>query len=343
MTFRSSSPDQFVPTIYAEEAYGKALTVGSSRTWSICSDSLGLWQLPLVLAPIAEGGFEAYSPYGYPGIYADPALSATQVNEKWIQTIRLLRDAEIVSLFLRFPPYAYPGSGVDSFAGLNLLDIESKSKTIEVETLDSEKVWSNMTGRARTAVRKARKLGMKAEACPASLASLGPDSAFRMLYGSTMNRLGASNNHYYGPSYYSELLTKLGDRIFMFNVFAADGKPAASAMILLDDRVVHYHLSGSDPEAARNGANNLLLWTILEWSALQGFPSVHLGGGVLPEDSLFRFKKSFGGTPRDFWTGRAVVDQDRYDDLSGLRAKALGVSVSELESNGFFPAFRVEV
>jgi hypothetical protein len=331
---------KLAPSIYAEEAYGLALTAGRDRSWSVFADSRSLWQIPVVARPILEGGFEAFSPYGYSGIYADRSLSAEQVTEHWDHTLQLLRKTGVVSLFLRFPPFEYSGLGIESFAGLNHLELELVSKTIEVATSEPDKVWSGMSGRARTAVRKALKVGMTAEVSHASQVNLGSGSAFRSLYESTMSRIGASSHHVYGDAYYSTLLSRLSDRVFVVNVTTLEGKPAASAMILLDSAVVHYHLSGSDPQAAKSGANNLLLWTILEWSARQNFHSVHLGGGLSADDSLFRFKESFGGASRDFWVGRAVTDQDRYAELASMRAESLGVTVTQLESSGFFPTFR---
>jgi hypothetical protein len=333
---------KLAPSIYAEEVYGLALTAGSDRRWSVFADTRNLWQVPIVASPILHGGFEASSPYGYPGIYADRSLSAEQVTEHWERTVQLLRADGVISLFLRFPPFEYPGLGIEAFFGLNHLELELMSKTIEVATSEPDKVWSGMSGRARTAVRKALKVRMTAEVCPASQANLGPNSAFRTLYESTMKRIGASTHHVYGDSYYSTLLSGLSDRVFVVNVTTFEGKPAASAMVLLDGDVVHYHLSGSDPQEARSGANNLLLWTILEWSARQNFQSVHLGGGLSADDNLFRFKESFGGASRDFWVGRAVIDQDRYTELATRHAESLGVTVAKLESSGFFPTFRAE-
>ncbi|MDR6555735.1 hypothetical protein J2809_000066 [Arthrobacter pascens] len=333
---------KLAPSIYAEEAYGLALTAGSDRSWSVFADSRDMWQLSVVMSPISQGGLEASSPYGYAGIYADRSLSSEQVAEHWEHTLHSLREAEVVSLFLRFPPFEYPGLGIETLLGLDSLELESMSKTIEVLTPEPDKVWSRMSGRARTAVRKALKAGMTVEVCNASQANLGSESAFRSLYQSTMSRIGASSHHVYGDSYYSTLLSRLSDRVFVVNVTTAEGSPAASAMILLDDAVVHYHLSGSDPQAARSGANNLLVWTILEWSARQGFQSVHLGGGLTADDSLFRFKESFGGVSRDFWVGRAVIDHERYTELATRRAESLGVTVAQLESTGYFPVFRAE-
>lgn len=337
---RREYDDEFVPSIYADRAYGLALTAGSSKKWSVFADDENLWHLAVVENPLPDGGYEACSPYGYPGIYAHSSLSPQQVSEYWELTVRAMNDAGIVSLFVRFPPFAYSGLGVEVFAGQNLMDLGPVSKTIEVETLSPDSVWAGMCGRARTAIRKAAKTGMTSVVTRASETTLGPNSAFRKLYDSTMNRIGATDQHVYGDAYYETLLSQLGDRIFVVNVSDCDGQPAASAMILIDGSVVHYHLSGSDPRAARDGANNLLLWTILEWSALQGFLSVHLGGGLSPGDSLFRFKESFGGESREFWVGRAVINRNRYDELTVAHAASLGTTVERLASAGFFPAFR---
>lgn len=340
--FRLERQPEPAPSIYAEEMYGLALTVSGDQTWCVFADSKDRWRVPIVLSPILQGGFEASSPYGYSGIYGHPSLSSEQVAEHWDHTLQLMRDIGVVSLFLRFPPFKYPGLGIASFLGLNDLELELMSKTIEVPISEPNEMWSRMSGRARTAVRKANKTGMTAEVRSASQDSLGAGSAFRMLYESTMNRIGASSHHVYEESYYSTLLSRLSDRVFVVDVTTLEGKPAASAMILLDGDVVHYHLSGSDPHAARSGANNLLLWTILEWSARQGFESVHLGGGVSAGDSLFRFKESFGGESRDFWVGRAIIDHERYAELVNMRAGLLGVTVAQLESTGYFPTFRAE-
>lgn len=334
---------ELAPSIYAEEAYGHALTAGSNRTWSVIADSRSLWQMPVVLSPIQQGGFEASSPYGYSGIFADRSLSEVQVAEYWEQTLRILRRSEVVSLFLRFPSFTYPGVGIDSFKRLKQLELELVSKTIEVATPTPEKVWSGLSGRARTATRKALKLGMTAEVSRASELTLGANSVFRDLYERTMNRIGAADHHIYGDAYYSTLLAGMSDKIYVVNVTTHEGKPAASAIILLDSSVVHYHLSGSDPEEARNGANNLLLWTVLEWTSRRAFQSVHLGGGLTDGDSLFNFKDSFGGSSREFWVGRAVIDEERYSELARIRADSLGTTVTHLKASGFFPIFKAKV
>lgn len=331
------------PSVYGEEAYGLALAQDSNQEWCLLADAHDMWTVPVLLRAIEGGGYEAASPYGYPGIYANDSLHPNQITSFWSNTLRALREANVVSLFLRFPPFASSGLGIEDLTGLEGLELTKVSQTVEVSASDRDESWNGMSGRARTAVRKAIKVGMKASVHRADESSLGPCSAFRRLYAATMNRIEAASHHIYGDSYYSTLFSKLADRTMVVDVKTAEGDPAASAIIFIDSNVVHYHLSGSDPGAARNGANNLLLWTIIEWSAGHGFDAVHLGGGLVPGDSLFKFKESFGGTPRDFWVGRAVVEPNRYNELSRRRAVALNVSLSELESTGFFPTFRAEL
>lgn len=340
------SADQNSPskTFYAEEAYGLALGQSAGATWSVAADKEGLWSLPVMLAPIEGYGWEASSPYGYPGIFADRSLGNQEIAEFWAATLDALRENGVVSLFLRFPPYSYPGLEVAAFSGLPGLELKIISQTIEVPTdIDADGIWTAMAGRARTAVRKAEKLGMTAQVVEADESSLGSHSSFRQLYGETMRRIGAATHHVYESSYYSTLVSRLKERIYVVEVRNSAGRPAACAMILTDDRVVHYHLSGSNPPDARSGANNLLLWTILRWASDRGYKSVHLGGGLTANDPLFKFKESFGGHSRDFTVGRVVVNAELYNILSEKRAQSLGISLTELRTRSFFPVFRAEL
>lgn len=331
------------PTIYAERAYGLALTDGTASSWACFGDDSGRWQLPVILSPIEGGGFEASSPYGYAGVYAERALPEDELSRLWQETLGLLQAEGVVSLFLRFPPFTYPGAEVAQLSGLASLAVELTSTTIEVGTEQGVDVWAGMEGRARTAVRKAKKLGMQAEIGPVQSVHTERLVQFRELYERTMTRIGASTAYLYPDSYYQRLVSDLGSRVMLASVTDSAAQPAATALLLLDNDVVHYHLSGSDPSAARDGANNLLLWSILEWANHQGYKSVHLGGGLKPGDSLFKFKRSFGGTERDFHIGKVIVDPAAYGALVAARASQLGVDALELATQKYFPAFRADI
>lgn len=112
---------------------------------------------------------------------------------------------------------------------------------------------------------------------------------------------------------------------------------------MVDGDIAHYHLSGSDPDYARQGANNLLITTILEWASSSKIREVHLGGGTKQGDSLFKFKRSFGGYIEPFVVGRAIVDEPRFIHRLSNQAQLLGCTPSELTATGYFPPYKAEL
>lgn len=327
-------------SVYFSKEYGEATVVGRAGGWINLSALDGRCQIPLILTPLESGGFEASSPYGYSGIYASPDVSEGSLAATWANALEVLRLHGVVSVFLRYPPF---GDGTeDRFRELSEMALENVSGTISVLTPDSASVWSAMQGRARTAVRKAERLGMSSSVETASPAALEVGGAFRTLYEGTMRRVDAASHHFYSDSYYEMLSDFLGDRLQLVTVRNAEGIVVAAALVLVDDNIVHYHLSGSNPVEARNGANNLLIWALLRWSADNGYASAHLGGGTSAEDSLYKFKASFGGASLQFTVGKVIVNPERYWALVAAKAAALGCSTDDLIATKFFPAFRAD-
>lgn len=327
-------------SVYQRKAYGEAVALGSNAKWRAASSPDGRWHLPLLLRAIPHRGLDAASPYGYPGIHIDPSLSKSEVASLWLETAQLLAEHGIVSLFLRLPPYERDLA--NRLSGVPGINLQHLSNTVEVSTIDIDSTWTTMQGRARTAVRKARKAGYVARALDASPELRRQDSPFRKLYDATMMRVGASPQLQYSDDYYSVMLDGIEDRVRLVEVLDSNDQVVASAMILLDAERVHYHLSGSDPSAARLGANNLLIWEILSWSHRNGFQAVHLGGGTGPNDSLFVFKSSFGGTQLPFYVGKSIIQPEVYAELVQLRAAELGTDVESIENASYFPAYRAE-
>lgn len=329
------------PSVYFTAGYGQATVAGSATEWVNLQAVEGNWQMPLTINALESGDFEASSPYGYSGIFSSSGISAATLSDLWDEAKEELRNRGVVSLFLRFAPFDL--ESVERSRGLVGLTLAHVSNTIIVPTADSDSIWSNMQGRARTAVRKAERLGMLGSVQPATDEDLLEASPFRTLYENTMRRVQAAAHHYYPDAHYTLLRAALGDALQVATVRNSDGDVAAAALIMVDKNVVHYHLSGSNPVDARNGANNLLLWTILQWSANRGSLLVHLGGGVSNEDSLYKFKASFGGTALPFTVGKAIINPGRYDALVKERAHVLGISQRTLELSNYFPSYRAKV
>ncbi len=329
------------PGVYFTKGYGAATVVGAAPEWVNLAALDGQWQMPVILKPLETGGYEASSPYGYAGMHAGAQISSHSLSVLWGEAIEALRSRGVVSLFLRYAPFEL--GSVERSRGLDGLSLSHVSDTISVPTIDSASVWSGMQGRARTAVRKAERLGMMGAVEPAADENIVGGSPFRSLYEDTMHRVEAASHHFYPDAYYLMLREALRDRLQLVSVRNAEGGIVAAALLLVDDDVVHYHLSGSEPSEARNGANNLLIWTILQWSANHGYARAHLGGGTSAEDSLYKFKASFGGSILPFTVGKAIIDSARYGELVDSRAATLGANSELLTASGYFPAYRATV
>jgi hypothetical protein len=328
------------PDVYFTRAYGVASAVADEGEWVSCSTSDGRWQVPLVLRPVADGDRDAVSPYGYAGIHADPGLDADTVRACWEDTVRALRSARVISAFLRFSPM--PAVAWGTAVDLPMLRPQHRGATVSVDTRDTEVTWNGMKGRSRTAIRKAEKSGLTGTVRPIAEPDLAPGSPFRRLYESTMARLGSRDYYQFPGEYYGLLRAGLGTGLRLAEVVDGAGEPVAAALVMIHGGYAHYHLAGSEPAAARLGANNLLVWSLCRWAGENGIELVHLGGGI-DGGGLMAFKESFGGTVHGYYTGEVVLDEDRYALQTSRRAAELGRTAGELTESGFFPAYRAHV
>ncbi|MEV4813667.1 lipid II:glycine glycyltransferase FemX [Micromonospora avicenniae] len=330
--------DADCPDVYFTSAYGTATASLDSGAWQVAHESDRL-MVPYVLRHVNGTELDAFTPYGYAGIHVDPGCSEADLAGFWRRTIDHWRQTRTVAVFLRFSPL--DTTSVQAVRALDQLELTQRQDTITVTVSQGpEGVWDAMEGRSRTAIRKASGAGLSAGVRSTEPSDLMAGSPFRRLYESTMVRLGSQPWYLFPDHYYEQLASGLDKALSIAEVRDADGVVVASALVLRHRDRAHYHLAGSDPAAGRLGANNLLVWTILSWAAEHGCRLVHLGGGVRPDDGLFRFKRSFGGSRTPFWTGAVVADPDRYAALVTARARQLGRSVDELVSTGFFPAYR---
>jgi serine/alanine adding enzyme len=336
-----SLPDEQCPDVYHTAGYGMAAAFSRFGRWELLH-----WEdrilLPYVVTDTGRGHVDAASPYGYAGIHIASGCTERDVRSFWRIAGEHWQSAGLVSMFLRMSPLD-PGS-LAAAAALDDVTMTRRGDTITVPlTAGSKTVWDGMEGRARTTVRKATAGGMTAEVRVAAAPDLCPGAPFRRVYEETMGRVGCAAGYRFPDSYYDALLAGLGPNLHIAEVRAADGEVVSAALVMRHHDRAHYHLSGSMPEGAKAGANNLLLWTILEWAIEAGCTLVHLGGGLASDDSLFRFKRSFGGERSEFWTGTAVLDAGTYDKLVAARAEELGRPVDELMAQPYFPAYRLEI
>lgn len=328
------------PDFYFHPAYGHAVSACDNSEWRLYYHETGPIYWPVLLRPIdqrlTEGArwFDAVSPYGYSGPYAPGVVSEAAwlvARSRWRV---LAREIGIVSEFHRLNPLL-----PEQASRAGDLHINVRSPTVLVELGDYDAYWRCAEGRLRTAVRKARRVGYTYQSERFDRYGASPETAFRRLYGETMERVGAAAYYHFPQSYYERMLAGLGGQIRIAEVCSPSGEVVASAMFLEWGDRLHYHLAGAERAAMRDGASAMLLDETIRQASAEGFKELHLGGGVSEGDALYRFKASFGGSRLSFATASAVLDEDRYRLLLRRRAQLDGVDVSELEGSVFFPPY----
>ncbi|MFD2766137.1 GNAT family N-acetyltransferase [Micromonospora eburnea] len=329
------------PDVYFTPGYGAAAAAADAAVWRLAYAPEGML-VPYLVRSVDDEVHDAASPYGYSGIHLAADRPPDELARCWSQAVERWRDEGLVSLFLRFSPMD-PAS-VAAVRALRLVPMVRRPDTLTVAVdRTPDEIWNGMAGRARTAIRKARRVGLEAAVRTVQSTDLDVGSPFRHLYEQTMKRVGSAPSYFFPDRYYRLLHDGLGRSLLTCEVRDPHGSVVAASLLMRHADLLHYHLAGSDPAAGRDGANSLLLWTVLSWAAEHGCARVHLGGGVRADDGLFRFKCSFGGTRTEFWTGALVLDRKRYDDLVARHAARLRLSTGDLLRTGFFPAYRQEL
>ncbi len=323
------------PDVYFLPGYGRAASLADDGEWVLLEGFDGNWQVPLIVRTLLDGTHDAVSPYGYSGVYASPALSRLHIQEAWATTITRLRELGIISVTLRHSPLVPQATHLPG-----LRAIVSGHPTIILEPTDCDSAWAGLVSTCRTRIRKALKNGYTADVRPATSQGLAPQADFRRLYEGTMSRLGAAPVFFFSDKYYRELLDGLGPKLLIAEVRDGDGVPVSSALLMRHEHLLHYHLSGSTPDDARMGTNNLMLWTATKFAAEQGLPQFHLGGGLDQRDSLFRFKHTFGGRELEYGVSGLVIDHEAYQTHTENRAKECDVTADTLLRSDYFPAYR---
>lgn len=163
-----------------------------------------------------------------------------------------------------------------------------------------ESLLAQMHQNHRNVVRKAERLGLQF----VWDSRLERIADFIPLYAATMSRLDAEDAYRYPDTYFHALREKLGADVNLALVLHGD-TVISGALFLRHGEVSHYHLSGTDIESRTTGAGTFLLYKSALELQRNGSTLLHVGGGTTPDadDSLFRFKRRFGGPTFTYYTG----------------------------------------
>ncbi len=266
--------------------------------------------------------FDFSSPYGYGGWL----IEGEEKDQLFLEYKSWCQENHIVSEFVRFHPVIENHMLVKDFYKVILL-----GETITMDLSSPEIIWKNITSTNRNAIRKAQKNEIKI------YNGRYPEiyGVFREIYNQTMDRDHAEEYYYFEKSFYNSVCEELSQHTQIFYATLHD-KIIAASIILMANYKMNYHLSGSIKEYANLAPMNLLLYQVALWGAANGYKTFYLGGGVgSNQDSLYQFKKSFyrGKDQKQFYIGKIIFDQEKYNKLLGLRTDIL-------KENTYFPEYR---
>lgn len=284
---------------------------------------------PLLLRdlPYGEEGYDAVTPYGYGG-YLPLGTGSDPVSD-----LRRLRDFcasnGVVSAMLRLHPLV---GGPGDLSEVDWADVRHHGPTtaIDLARIGDGRLRGLSKGRKADLSVARRELVVSWEPGDEAL------ERFRAVYDETMRRIGAADSYLFPREYYRALAAGLGDGLGV--ALALRGDEVTGGALFLADPVgpfAHYHLSGTTGAGRELKAGTLLVHEGAVWAAERGCELLHLGGGTSGADSLYAFKRSFGGDEFAYSFATLVAEPARYEALVARRAEE-----PEPVRPDFFPAYR---
>lgn len=293
--------------------------------------------IPLLLRTIPSADLiDAVTPYGYSPPACSQDASTTFMHEAFSAFDALARDRGIISTFMRLHPLLCPSLSLP--AGLNRWNLVERGQTVDMPLEDDPEIWERSLVKGhRYDLRRLRRDG-----CTVEIESDEAWVVFPQIYRETMERIGASPAYFYSDEYLEAFRQTLSDHAVCGLVRDENGEVMCAALFSRVGNLIQYHLSGTVARFANRAPNKLLLAAMREWCRENEIKAFHLGGGFgSGSDTLFNFKRRFGGQLLPFCTVSAVHDAESFDRLCAEWQRR---SASDLPGlKGFFPPYRAPV
>ena len=209
----ASSEDFFrSPEFLAAEGVTHTLAVGTRPELA----------LPLIVSEIpgAVDLSDAISPYGYPGARVPGELVPAEID--WSQT-------GLVSVFVR-----------DRIGGEVACAAATERSVVRIADPRSR---SGIRKRLREQIRATERAGYRIEHRPGPQAASAERAGFERAYGETMRRTEAAERYFFDSAYFAPFCAASAGWLLL--AIGPSGEPAAGAIAVRSDDVLHYFLGGT--------------------------------------------------------------------------------------------------
>jgi hypothetical protein len=315
------------PDVYFRPGYcGAYEAAGEGRAIAVRTET-ALFPLLLRELPFGVDGLDAVTPYGYGGLL--PLTEGAGLRTDLDQLREWCVASGVVSCLLRLHPLLGALGHLSELDGVEVRE-HGPSTAVDLTRVQDGRLAGMSKGRKADLSVARRELEVSWAGGGEAL------EQFRAVYDETMRRLGAGEHYLFPPEYYRALAEGLGDRLGV--ALALRGQEVVGGSLFLADgrgRFAHYHLSGTTDAGRELKAGTLLVHAGAVWAAERGSELLHLGGGTGGADSLYAFKRSFGGDEHTYELATLVADPARYESLVARRAEE-----PDPPRRDFFPAYR---
>jgi serine/alanine adding enzyme len=290
------------------------------------------------------GGGEAFydiaTPYGFGGPLVAGVSGAAAIESlrcfdtafrEWCRSERLA--SEFCCL--------HPVLGNQALVAASGIVTTRPAKEVVIVDLDAAEatLWARISRGTRSSIQRSRREGVRVERVQPDAATL---ELFGQLYDETMRRREAAPRWFFPPEYFPSCVSRLGPERSALFFARCQGEVAAAYLLLNDARTAYYHFGASDVRWLDRRPNNLLMYETLLWAKRRGLSAYHLGGGVTASenDSLLRFKSSYGGRREVLYTSCRVLDEEVYRDLCERKLRHETLTTEPVANRDYFPLYR---
>lgn len=287
-------------------------------------DTLSCW------TPDIGAASDITAPYGYGGPNVWGATDRDALAAQFWDAFDLWAMRErIVSEFVRFSLFA------DSMLPYRGEREERQANVVRSLTLPIEAIWMDFEHKVRKNVKKAQRSALHIVHDEGERLE-----AFLDIYAHTMDRRTAHDRYYFPREYFLRLQQQLPGQFRYFHA-VLDGRVVSTELVLISENSVYSFLGGTRDAAFEHRPNDLLKHAIITWAQEQGKENFVLGGGVEPEDGIFRYKLAFAPEGRcPFFVGTRILLPELYERLRLTRLSHAAAEGAMPPRPGYFPAYR---
>lgn len=141
----------------------------------------------------------------------------------------------------------------------------------------------------RHSIKRAETIGTKCALVDRTRENAGK---FERIYKDLMTNKCAAPHWLYPDGFFYRVLSNLPDNSALF-LTTVGGTVEAGCLLLWSPGVCYYHWAASLRNYPRDGINHLQVWSVINWALDKRFQWLILGGGLAPDDGLFKFKAGF--------------------------------------------------